>query len=80
MKVTAHFHGILAEWVGTRSADFELSDGAIYADLIREIRHHFGGNMPVQLWDDEKNTFHKKVFAFRVVYATKALTEADTSG
>ena len=65
MKVTVHFHGVLADWVGTRSAVFELSDGAVYADLIREIRHRFGVNMPDQLWDDEKNTFHKKVLAFR---------------
>ena len=45
MKVTAHFHGILAEWVGTRSAVFELSDRAVYAELIREIRHRFGVNI-----------------------------------
>ena len=65
MKVTAHFHGILADWVGTRSAGFELSNAATYSDLIKEIRRRFGGNMPDQLWDNEKNTFHKKVLAFR---------------
>ncbi len=51
MKVTAHFHGILADWVGTRSAGFELSNDATYADLIKEIRRRFGGNMRAQLWD-----------------------------
>lgn len=65
MKVTAHFHGILADWVGTRSAVFELSDGAAYPDLITEIRHRFGDNMPDQLWDADKNTFHQKVRAFK---------------
>jgi hypothetical protein len=65
MKVTAHFHGILADWVGTRSAGFELSDDATYADLIKAIKHRFGRNMPAQLWDAEKNTFHQKVRAFR---------------
>ena len=45
MKVTAHFHGILADWVGTRSADFELSYDATYSDLIKEIRRRFGGNI-----------------------------------
>ena len=74
MKVTARFHGILAEWVGTRSADFELADDAVYADLIRVIRHRFGGNMPDQLWDDNKNTFDKNIFAFR---DGKALGPAD---
>ena len=53
MKVTAHFHGILADWVGTRSAGFELSNDATYADLIKEIRRRFGSNMPAQLWDME---------------------------
>jgi hypothetical protein len=65
MKVTAHFHGILADWVGTRSADFELSYDATYSDLIKEIRRRFGGNMPKQLWDAQKNTFHQKVRAFK---------------
>ena len=65
MKVTAHFHGILADWIGTRSADFELSDAATYSDLIKKIQHRFGNNMPEQLWDAEKNTFHQKVRAFK---------------
>lgn len=74
MKVTVRFHGILADWVGTRSAVFELSGDAVYGDLIGEIRRRFGGNMPHQLWDEEKNTFHKKV---RVFKDGKALDTAD---
>jgi hypothetical protein len=45
MKITAHFHGILADWVGTCSAEFELPHGAIYADLIQEIGRRFRGDM-----------------------------------
>jgi hypothetical protein len=63
MKITACFHGILADWVGTPSAVFELTNDAIYADLIKEIRQRFGDNMPDQLWDAEKDTFHQKVRA-----------------
>jgi hypothetical protein len=74
MKVSVHFHGILADWVGTPTAILELSDTAVYGDLTGEIRRRFGGNMPDQLWDDEKNEFHKKVRAFR---AGKALDPAD---
>lgn len=74
MKVTAHFHGILADWVGTRSAGFELSNNATYPDLITEIKHRFGDNMPDPLWDAEKNTFHQKVRALR---DGKALGPAD---
>jgi hypothetical protein len=65
MKVTARFHGILAEWVGARSADFELADDAVYADLIRVIRQRFGGNMLDQLWDAKRDTFDQKVRAFK---------------
>jgi hypothetical protein len=65
MKVTALFHGILADWVGTPSARFELPDDATYADLMKEIDHRYRRNMPDQLWDGEKNTFHRKVRPFR---------------
>ncbi len=65
MKITAHFHGILADWVGTPSAGFDLSDGATYTDLIQEIKRRYGSNMPDQLWDRETNMFHKKVRAFK---------------
>ena len=65
MKITTHFHGILADWVGTRSAEFELPGGAIYADLITEIGQQFRKNMPDQLWDGQKNTFHRKVVGIR---------------
>jgi uncharacterized protein involved in cysteine biosynthesis len=49
MKVTALFHGILAEWVATRSAGFELPDDATYSDLMKEISRRYSGNMPDQL-------------------------------
>ena len=65
MRITVHFHGILADWVGTRSAVFELAEGDVYADLVQEIRQRFGTNMPDQLWDAKKSTFHQKVRAFR---------------
>ncbi len=74
MMISAHFHGILADWVGTRSAGFELPDDATYPDLIQEIKRRFGGNMPEQLWDAQKNTFHQKVRAFR---HGKALSPSD---
>jgi hypothetical protein len=36
-----------------------------YPDLIKEIKRSFGDNMPDQLWDAKKDTFHQKVRAFR---------------
>lgn len=64
MKVSARFHGILADWVGTPTASFELSADATYADLMKEIGHRYRKNMPGQLWDKERNTFKKQVQAF----------------
>ena len=64
MNVSARFHGILADWVGTPTASFELSADATYTDLMKEIGRRYRKNMPGQLWDKEKNTFKKQVQAF----------------
>jgi hypothetical protein len=61
MNVTASFHGILADWVGTRSAKFNLPSAATYADLMTAIRRGYAQNMPPQLWDDRKNMFKNQV-------------------
>ena len=63
MIITAHFHGILADWVGTPSADFNLSDGATLADLMHEIGRRYQCNMPEQLWDRKTDSFKKQVQA-----------------
>jgi len=65
MKITARFHGILADWVGTPSAGFELPANAAYADLVKEIGRRYKQYMPEQLWDQKNNTFNAKVRPFR---------------
>ena len=65
MKITAQFHGILADWVGFSSARFDLGHDSAYADLMREIGRRYRLNMPAQLWDRQKNAFNPKVRAFR---------------
>ena len=74
MKITVHFHGILADWVGTPSAGVELHDGAAYVDLMQEIERRYKQDMPAQLWDRKTKSFNKKVRAFR---DGKALEPAD---
>ncbi len=64
MKVTAVFHGILYDWVGVEKADFEIHEGALFADLLSEICKAYRQKMPDQLWNDEKNVFNKPVLAF----------------
>jgi hypothetical protein len=61
MNITASFHGILADWIGTRSASFNLPPNATYADLMLAIHRRYAQNMPDQLWDEKKNTFNKQV-------------------
>ena len=63
MIVTAHFHGLLADWVGTPSADFNLSAGATLADLMHEIGRRYQRNMPEQLWEHKTDSFKKQVRA-----------------
>ncbi|MGD2125121.1 MAG: hypothetical protein PVG99_03520 [Desulfobacteraceae bacterium] len=64
MKVTAVFHGVLSEWVGTDRADFELSEGALFSGLLSAICKSYRHKMPDPLWDDQQNTFAKGVQAF----------------
>jgi molybdopterin converting factor small subunit len=63
MMITAHFHGILADWVGAPSAVFDLAAGATLADLMHEIGRRYRRNMPEQLWDRQTGSFQKQVRA-----------------
>ena len=76
MNITTQFHGILADWVGTPSASFELTEGSTRMDLMLEIRRRYRKNMPDQLWDQKTNSFNKKVRAFK---DAKALDPVDNS-
>jgi hypothetical protein len=64
MNITTQFHGILADWVGTPSANFELSEDSSFDDLMLEIGRRYRQNMPGQLWDPKSNSFNKKICAF----------------
>ncbi len=76
MNITTQFHGILADWVGTPSASFELTDDSNLVDLMLEIGRRYRQNMPNQLWDQKTNSFNKKVRAFK---DAKALDPVDDS-
>ena len=75
MKITVHFHGILADWLGTPSASFELSEGSDRRDLMQKIGRRYKQNMPAQLWDSQTDSFNIKVRAFK---DGKALEPADS--
>ena len=63
MIITTHFHGILADWVGVSSADFDLPENATLAVLMQAIGDRYRSNMPEQLWDDQTDRFKKQVRA-----------------
>jgi len=80
MHIKTQFHGILADWVGTRSASFELTQGATLADLMLEIGRRYRQNMPDQLWDQKANSFNKKVRAFKDATALNPVTQSLADG
>ena len=80
MNITTQFHGILADWVGTRSASFELTEDSTFVDLMLEIRRRYRKNMPDQLWDPKTNSFNKKVRAFKDAKALDPVDNLLTDG
>ncbi|MBW2366323.1 MAG: MoaD/ThiS family protein [Deltaproteobacteria bacterium] len=64
MKISAKFHGILSDWTGVQTADFDLPNSADMADLMQEIARRFRSNMPDPLWDDDNGTFCPQIVAF----------------
>ena len=55
MNVTAHFHGLISDWIGAQTVKFDLSSGAKLADLMTEIERRFKDNMPDKLWEQKAN-------------------------
>ena len=58
------FHGLLAQWVGSETAQFRLPAGARLNDLLAAIAGRFGGAMPEQLWNEKEGCFTRQVVAF----------------
>ncbi len=80
MNITTQFHGILADWVGTPSASFELAEDSSFDDLMLEISHRYRQNMPDQLWDQNTNSFSQKVRAFKDKKALDPVKHSLTDG
>lgn len=74
MRVKVLFHGILTDWVGAQEAEFALRKGSRLADLSAAVGRRYGRNMPEQLWDKNRNSFVKAVWAMR---GDQKILEAD---
>ena len=74
MRVRVLFHGILIDWVGAQETEFALREGSRLADLSAAVGRRYGGNMPEQLWDKNRNSFVKTVWAMR---GDQKILEAD---
>ena len=65
MNVTVSFVGVLASFVGAKTATVALPEGSRYEDLLAELGRMFAPNMPGQLWDEERMTFNAPILATR---------------
>jgi len=63
MQIETLFYGILADWVGTQEASFDLPAGSTFRDLLTAIGNRYEQNMPEQLWDREESLFKSQVLA-----------------
>jgi len=65
MKIKVLFHGVLSEYVGSGEAEFALREGSCLGDPLSHVGRRYGGKMPEQLWDREKNAFLNPVWVMR---------------
>ena len=63
MNVTAHFHGIMSDWIGAPSVCFDLSPKAKLADLTTEIERRLTVTMPDMHWTQKQNGFKDIILA-----------------
>jgi len=77
MRVTVEFVGVLADFVGTRVAGFDLREGARYEDLLAEIGLVFGANMPEKLWDRQRSAFRPVVLGTRDERSLRDIRESE---
>jgi hypothetical protein len=65
MKVNVTFCGPLAGYAGIEKARIELSEIARFEDLLSEIGHKYGSNMPPLIWDASRVRFTHHVLAVK---------------
>ncbi|MGD8739170.1 MAG: hypothetical protein PVG34_02570 [Desulfobacterales bacterium] len=72
MKVNITFCGPLARYAGIEKTRIELPEIARFEDLMSEIGHTFGQNMPPLIWDPVGGRFTHHVL---VMKGLKQLTD-----
>ena len=72
MKVNITFSGPLAGYAGIENARIELPQSACFEDLLSEIGHRYGCNMPALIWDPGRGRFTHHVL---VMKGSKHLTD-----
>jgi len=63
MNINTRFHGVLADFIASDTVRFEMGSRPTYGDLLDEIGHRFGRDMPSELWDASKNRFQGSILA-----------------
>lgn len=81
MEVKAVFTGLLRHYAGTREDTFELPEGAVVADLLREAGRRYGARFPAGVWDAQTESFGNIVITGRkgggVIDRSEALQPGD---
>ncbi len=57
MEVKAIFTGLLRHYAGKPDDTFEVAEGAVVADLLREAGRRYGAKFPAGVWDVSSETF-----------------------
>ncbi len=57
MEVKAVFTGLLRHYAGTPDDTFEVPEGAVVEDLLREAGRRYGERFPAGVWDAQAESF-----------------------
>ena len=63
MKIKVNFLGMLSNYTGVESVDFDLNDDAVYGDLLEEVAARFGDKLPKRCWSASRKEFKKPINA-----------------
>ncbi len=81
MEVKAVFTGLLRHYAGTLEDTFEVPEGALVSDLLREAGRRYGSQFPSGVWDAQAESFGDIVITGRkgggVIDRSEALQPGD---
>jgi len=62
LKIRVHFLGILAKYFRVDAIELHLPGTPTLQNLLTQVGNQYGGLLPPEIWDREKETFHPSLF------------------